>query len=71
MSDRINNPEHYTSGAIECIDAMKAQCTQEEFEGHLKCCVVKYMWRWRQKGGVEDLRKARWYANKLIAEQDE
>ena len=66
MSDSVNNPDHYTQGDIECIDAMMAQCTGEEFEGYLRLVVVKYMWRWRHKGGVEDLRKARWYLDRLI-----
>ena len=64
--DNVNHPSHYTQGEIECIDAMRAQASQEEFEGHLKLCVVKYLWRWRDKGGVEDLRKARWYLDELI-----
>lgn len=66
MSDSVNNPYHYTQGDIECIDAMAAMSTEEEFEGYLRLAVVKYLWRWRDKGGVEDLRKARWYLDRLI-----
>jgi hypothetical protein len=64
--DSVEKPSHYASGDIECIDAMRAQMSKEEFEGHMKGNVVKYMWRWREKGGVESLKKARWYLNKLI-----
>jgi hypothetical protein len=64
--DSVEKPAHYASGEIECIDAMRAQMSKEEFEGHMKGNVVKYMWRWRDKGGVESLKKARWYLNKLI-----
>lgn len=64
--DPVNKPSHYASGDIECIDAMRAQMSKEEFEGHMKGNVIKYMWRWRDKGGVESLKKARWYLNKLI-----
>ena len=64
--DSVEKPAHYASGEIECIDAMRAQMSREEFEGHMKGNVIKYMWRWRDKGGVESLKKARWYLNKLI-----
>lgn len=64
--DSVEKPAHYASGEIECIDAMRAQMSKEEFEGHMKGNVIKYMWRWRDKGGVESLKKARWYLNKLI-----
>lgn len=68
--DPVNSPRHYASGMIECIDAMQAQSTKDEFRGHLKLCAVKYMWRYRSKGGAEDLKKARWYLDRLIAEME-
>ena len=68
--DSVEKPSHYASGDIECIDAMRAQMSKEEFEGHMKGNVIKYMWRWREKGGVESLKKARWYLNKLIEEAE-
>jgi hypothetical protein len=68
--DSVEKPSHYASGDIECIDAMRAQMSKEEFEGHMKGNVIKYMWRWRDKGGVESLKKARWYLNKLIEEAE-
>ena len=64
--DPVEKPAHYAGGDIECIDAMRAQMSTFEFQGHMKGNVVKYMWRWREKGGVESLKKARWYLNKLI-----
>ena len=67
MSSPIN-PAHYTSGDIECIDAIKAQMTQDEFLGYLRGNNIKYLWRYRQKGGAEDLRKAEWYLRRLISE---
>ena len=66
--DNVNHPSHYTQGAVECIDALKASMTKEEFIGYLKGCQMKYVWRYRMKGGVEDLRKARWYLDRLISE---
>lgn len=70
-NDPVNQPVHYTQGDIECIDAMKAQSTPEEFNGFLKLQSVKYLWRYRHKNGLEDLKKARWYLERLIAEVEE
>lgn len=66
--DPVTKPSHYASGQIECIEAMKAQMSREEFEGYLKGNVVKYLWRWRGKGGVESLKKGQWYLDRLIEE---
>ena len=64
--DPVEKPMHYAAGSVECIDAIEAQLTPEEFRGYLKGNVVKYLWRERKKGGKESLKKARWYLNKLI-----
>lgn len=66
IQERVNHPPHYCQGGIECIDAMEAAATPDEFRGYLKLAVFKYLWRTNHKGGVEDLKKARWYLNKLI-----
>lgn len=68
--DNVNHPEHYTSGGVECIDAIRA-ATGEHFAGFLQGNVVKYVWRYRLKGGSEDLKKARWYLNRLIHIEEE
>lgn len=70
MTNAIN-PSHYKSGTIECIDAMKACSTPEEFRGHLKLTVLKYLWREDKKGEgdqarVENLEKAAWYLERLV-----
>jgi hypothetical protein len=63
------NPAHYKNDAgVECIDAIKAQLTTQEFEGFLKGQVAKYVWRERQKGGREDLKKAHWYLSLLVGQ---
>lgn len=67
MTDTINHPAHYTAGGIECIDGIEAATTG--LEGGAAYCTgaaIKYLWRWSRKGGVEDLRKARWYIDRLI-----
>ena len=58
MNDNVNHPDHYTSGGIECID--------KEFADYCKGNIIKYLWRYRRKNGVEDLRKAQVYLNWMI-----
>lgn len=67
--DPVNHPDHYTQGGIECIDAIEASMTPDEFAGFLKGNSIKYLWRYRQKAGRQDLEKARWYLDRLIAVQ--
>lgn len=65
-ADNVNSPAHYTQGGIECIDAIRASMTAEEFAGFLKGNVIKYLWRYHDKGkAVEDLKKGEWYLNRL------
>lgn len=64
-ADPVNHPDHYTAGAIECIDAIRAALTPEEFRGFCKGNALKYVWRERLKGGGESLAKATWYLNRL------
>lgn len=67
--DTVTKPEHYNQGGIECIDAIKASMSREEYLGFLKGQVIKYLWRYRHKGNPEqDLRKAEYYNTKLIDE---
>jgi hypothetical protein len=64
--DLVNHPPHYNDGSIECIDAIEAQLTSEEYRGYLKGNIAKYAWRERHKGGTESLKKARFYLDRLI-----
>jgi hypothetical protein len=62
----VNHPPHYTQGGIECIDAIKAATEGlDGFEGYCTGNAIKYLWRWKHKSGVEDLKKADWYIRKL------
>jgi len=63
--DTVNHPAHYNKAGIETIDALQAMLT-DGFDYYLQGNIVKYLWRYRYKNGVEDLKKARWYLNKLI-----
>jgi hypothetical protein len=66
--DPVNRPTHYTQGGIECIDAIEASMSEESFRGFLKGNILKYVWRYENKNGIQDLKKAQWYLNKLIGE---
>jgi hypothetical protein len=66
QEDMVNHPSHYTDGGIECIEAIEAALTNEEFRGYCKANCMKYIWRERHKGETESLKKARWYLDRLI-----
>ena len=66
--DPVNNPSHYNTGNIECIDAIEESMSSVAFKGYLKGNCMKYLWRYDYKGKqVQDLQKAGWYLNKLTA----
>jgi len=66
--DPVNHPDHYTAGGIECIDAIKAAltCQKDPMQAWLTGQVLKYLWRWPLKNGLEDLRKAEFYLHRLM-----
>ena len=68
-TDPVEKPDHYNKGAIEAIEAIKASMPPHEFNGYLKGNALKYLWRYDYKGKpIEDLRKCRWYIDRLIKE---
>lgn len=65
--DPIKSPAHYTGGKIECIEAIsEATKGLEGSEAYNTGAAMKYLWRWKRKNGMEDLKKARWHIEKLI-----
>ena len=64
-SDSVNSPPHYNQYDIECIDAIQA-ATANGFQFYLQGNILKYLWRYNYKNGIEDLNKAQWYLNKLL-----
>jgi len=63
----VERPDHYNTGAIEAIEAIRASMDADQYFGYLKGNVMKYLWRYDYKEKpVEDLRKADWYLNRLI-----
>lgn len=68
-SDVVNRPQHYTQGGIECIDALKAATVGKRgIEAVCVANVIKYLWRFEEKNGIEDVRKAKWYIERLLKE---
>ena len=70
MEDMVNSPIHYNKAGIETIDALEAMLV-DGFDYYLQGNIVKYLWRFRYKNGIEDLKKAQWYLNKLIEVYDD
>lgn len=59
------NPDYYKQSNLQCIEAIGCFANTQDF-----CMgnVIKYLWRWRGKNGLEDLKKARWYLDHLISD---
>lgn len=67
--DVVNHPSHYTKGSIECIDAIDSATTGKSgIEAVCVANIIKYLFRYEEKNGLEDVKKAKWYINKLISE---
>lgn len=67
-ADPVTRPSHYRQGKIECIDCIESAVTGlAGFEGMLTGNTIKYLFRWKFKNGLEDLKKAQWYLGRLIA----
>lgn len=66
--ETVNHPSHYQSkSGLEAIDVIEAFC--DGLEGIEAFCTgnaLKYLCRWKSKNGIEDLRKAEWYLQRLI-----
>lgn len=65
--DPVHAPAHYTAGSIECIEAIEAQLTPQEYRGFLVGNCIKYLWRYKLKGEpLQNLEKCQWYLNRLM-----
>lgn len=66
-TDNVNHPSHYNNGGIECIDAIEA--ATKGLDGCMAFDIgnaIKYLWRFKDKNGAEDLRKSIWYIQHAI-----
>lgn len=59
------NPSHYKDGKIEAIEYMESIASHDEMRGYLWLTTIKYLHRWQNKGGTEDLLKAEWFLKRL------
>lgn len=65
--DPVDKPKHYNQGGVECLDAIEAALTPEEFKGYCKGNIIKYVWRENFKDqNIQDLKKSNFYLNRLI-----
>ena len=68
LKDNVNHPSHYTQGKVECIDALEsATIGKSGIEAVCVANVIKYLWRYEEKNGLEDVKKAQFYLNRLLA----
>lgn len=69
LSDNVNHPKHYCKGGVESIEFVKAAVSNlSGFEAVCVANIIKYMWRYKEKNGLEDLRKAAKYLEWLQEE---
>lgn len=69
--EMVNHPEHYNKGAVECIDAIDSAVAGLSGEnGFYIGTAIKYLFRWKWKGGVEDIDKAIWYLERFKKKQE-
>lgn len=72
-NDMVNHPSHYKAkNGMEVIDVIEAfTANLEGYEATHTGNVIKYICRWKEKNGLEDLKKAEWYLNRLIKNIEE
>lgn len=66
QDDKVNHPNHYKSGGLEVIDIIEAKLSPEQLKGYYLGNIMKYVFRHEYKDGITDLKKARWYLDRLI-----
>ena len=66
--DPVSRPAGYVQGDVECVDALRACLTEDEFRGACKSQAMQYAWRERFKGGDQDLKKAVWWLRMAVGD---
>ncbi len=67
----VTKPVHYAGHTgIECKDAMESMLGTDSYTAYMQGCAFKYLWRWRDKNGIEDLKKARECIDNVIRALD-
>lgn len=70
MTDNVNHPDHYNQHGVECITAIRASLG-DGFPAYCKGNIMKYLWRYEYKNGLEDLKKAQVYLNWMVDHLEE
>ena len=68
--DLVNHPSHYETGKFECIEVMEEALGRDVVKGFCIGNAFKYIYRAKRKNGLEDLKKAQWYLNRVISMED-
>lgn len=68
--DLVNHPSHYETGKFECIEVMEEALGRDVVKGFCIGNAFKYLYRAKRKNGLEDLKKAQWYLNRVISMED-
>ncbi len=64
MVDNVNHPPHYNQSGIKCKCGRQIECIDVTRHKNFNIGnVIKYLWRYEHKNGLEDLKKALWYLN--------
>ena len=65
--DNVNSPQHY-QGKVECINCIESAIAElNGIEAYCTGNAIKYLYRWKKKNGITDLKKAKWYIDKIIS----
>ena len=70
-NDGVNHPNYYTQRSMEAIEIIEC-CIEgdDPIQAYLKSNIIKYLLRYKDKNGVEDLKKARWYLDRYIEKEE-
>ena len=66
MKENVNHPKHYNETSMECIDALEIAFGKQAVFDFCRCNAFKYLWRYKNKNGKEDLDKANWYLMRAL-----
>lgn len=69
LNDNVNHPNHYETGKYQCIDVMEEALGKQVVEDFCIANAFKYIYRHKNKGGAEDIAKAKWYLEKYLSLQ--
>lgn len=66
VTDNVNHPDHYKTGKYECLDVMMETQGKDAVLNFCLCNAFKYLYRNKNKNGLEDIEKAIWYLNEYV-----